>query len=118
MAKEGTPMVARCVVAWLAVAALCPAVGRADDDDKKKAELKWARGVADDLLAALKQKDEASAEALLTGEYAKVLTARDAFKSGAGQLLLNKMVGFDKVSIAVEEISPDRDEAQFKGELS
>jgi hypothetical protein len=90
---------------------------RAGDEDKKQAELKWARGVAADLLPALKRDDEEAAEALLTAEYARLLTVRDTLKHGAGRLLRAKTGAADKASITAAEISPDGDEARFEEEL-
>ena len=56
----------------VALVAVCVAPSRADDD-AKKAELKWARGVADDFLSAMKKGDAQSAAALLTAEYSRSL---------------------------------------------
>lgn len=107
------------LIASLVVTAMHPVESRGDDGDvKKKAELKWARSVADDFLKALKKKDDASVEALLTAAYAKLLNERDFRKTKPGQELTEGMPGFDKATITVEEISPDRDDAAFKGQLS
>ena len=107
----------RALLAFCIGLAACAGPLHADDDAKKKAELKWARGVADDFLGAAKRGDKAGVEALLAGEYAKLLTERDVFKSPPAEVMAEKTGGFEKATISAEDISPDQDEAVFKGVL-
>jgi hypothetical protein len=97
--------------------ALSSASARAGDEAKKKAELKWARSVADDFLAALKAEDYKSASALLTGEYAKILQG-SSVPAAVPEALQGKLRGdIVKVTTSSEDISPDKDEAQLKGQV-
>lgn len=97
--------------------ALAPVSSGAEDDTKKQAELKWARGVADDLLAALRKQDYDNAAALLTADYAKILQGQGTLSAVQETLRHRLPPGIEKVTIADEMMSPDRDEAQFKGQV-
>src|SRR5262249_36483218 len=103
--------------ACIALVAVCPTASRADDDAKKKAELKWARGVADDFLAAMKRGETESAVGLLTAEYAKLIAGKGSAAAGLDRLLGTTAFTFEKATVTDESISPDRDEVQLKGEL-
>ena len=103
--------------ACIALVAVCPTASRADDDAKKKAELKWARGVADDFLAAMKRGETESAVGLLTAEYAKSIAGKGSAAAGLDRLLGTTAFTFEKATVTDESISPDRDEVQLKGEL-
>jgi hypothetical protein len=103
----------------VALVAVCIVPARADDD-AKKAELKWARGVADDFLSAMKKGDSKSAAALLTAEYSKALAGNKEKKSVAESL--ERVFGvsgffFEGAAVTEEFIAPDKDEVQFKGSL-
>jgi hypothetical protein len=89
----------------------------ADDDVKKKAEVNWARGVADDFLKALENQDHANIQTLLTPEYAKLLTNLDPQKREPADIVIQKALYPRTWSITAEDISPDRDEAVFEGEF-
>jgi hypothetical protein len=100
----------------VAVAALAPARAAdpaVSDPAKKKAELKWARGVADDFLAALGTGESKAATALLTADYAKAI----AGKGSAADYLARWFNPAEKSTITGEDISPDDDEVQLKGTL-
>ncbi|HJZ93959.1 MAG TPA: hypothetical protein VKE40_24000 [Gemmataceae bacterium] len=103
----------------VALVAVCVVPSRADDD-AKKAELKWARGVAGDFLSAMKKGDSKSAAALLTAEYSKSLAGNREKPSVAESL--ERVFGvsgiyFQSAAVSEEFIAPDKDEVQFKGSL-
>lgn len=106
------PILAVVLVATLASAA------RADDDGKRQADFKWARGIADDFLRAVKKQDDANVETLLVADYAKLLKDRTTFNPEPAAAVYERTKSFDKWTITDEELSPDRDEAVFQGELS
>jgi hypothetical protein len=105
------------IVICIVFAATVDTPARADDEVKKQAEVKWARGVADDFLKALKKRDSANVEALLVPEYAKLLKDRTPNNPEPADAVYDRTMAFDKWTVTFEEISPDRDEAVFKGEL-
>jgi hypothetical protein len=87
----------------------------ANGEDKKKAELAWAKEVAADFLNAGVQGNYASAEALATAEFKKILN--DTGPSSVTYLLSVVAGGgqAESWSITTEEIAPDNDEAAFRG---
>jgi hypothetical protein len=78
---------------------------------RKQDELKWAKGVAIDFLAAMTAGQLEQAEMLLAAELRKrvpmVPWLLDARFDGLGK----------SYTITEEQIAPDRDEASFKGVL-
>src|SRR5690242_5519338 len=87
---------------------MCPKPTQAEDA-KKQAELKWARGVADDFLAALREGDTRGASALLTAEYAKSIAGKESASNYLDQLHVTSY----KATVTGESMSPDRDEVQL-----
>lgn len=98
------------------VLALSSASAQADDKAKKD-ELKWARVVGDDFLAAMGKGEAQSAAALLTAEYAKSIAGKGSTAEALDRLLGTTAFTFEKSTVTGESISPDRDEVQLKGEL-
>lgn len=97
--------------AWLLVLVGAPAL--ADQKDAKKlAELKWAKGVATDFLAAMTAGAVEHAERLLSAELKKQV-------HGFPNWLLDaRFDGLGKgYTVTDEQIAPDRDEASFQGLL-
>ena len=84
------------------------------EPDKADEELKWAKGVAEDFLAAMQAGDEAQAKLLMSKELLTVVDADfnwfNNFRS-AGFTLAGG------ATIAEEEMSPTKDEAAFRGRL-
>jgi hypothetical protein len=93
----------------------CVISARGDEDVKKKAEFKWARGVADEFLKAVNKRDGANVEALLVPEYAKLLKDRTFGNPEPADAVYDRIGSIDKWTITGEDISPDQDEAVFKG---
>jgi thioredoxin-related protein len=83
--------------------------------DKKEEDLKWAKGVAEDFLAAMQKQDGAQAGLLMTKEMAAALgVAPDKDWNFA-----IRFAGLNGSSeIAEEEMAPEKDEASFRGRLS
>ena len=72
----------RVLIACIALVPVGPTASRADDDVKNMAELKWARGVADDFLAAMKKGETENAVGLLTAEYTKSIAGKGSAAEG------------------------------------
>jgi hypothetical protein len=104
--------IAVCVLAFLLASSV-----DADENEIRQAEMKWARGVASDFLSATKRQDSANVESLLTPEYAKLLKERTAFYPEPAEAVYERTKTFEKWTITTGELSPDRDEALFKGEI-
>jgi hypothetical protein len=102
--------------ASVALVAVFPMASGADDDTKK-AEAKWARGVADDFFAAMKKGETESAVGLLTAEYASSIAGKGSAAEALRRLLGTTAFTFEKATVTGESISPDKDEVQLKGEL-
>lgn len=88
---------------------------RAAENEKKAAELKWAKGVAHDFLEAAFKGNTEMAESLLDSTLKKTL-AKEGEKR-VSEWLNNRIgiQGFHSPVLASEEIAPDQDEAGFKG---
>jgi hypothetical protein len=83
---------------------------------KKQEDLKWAKGVATDFLAAMRAGEVEEAATLMTAEYRKSFRVPD-------RPLPNWVYGVRDAGLAKghtikdEQIAPDQDEATFKGLL-
>lgn len=86
-----------------------------DQDAKKTAELKWAKGVASDFLAAAFDGQLEQAEALIDSSLKKSFAKEG--ESRMREWLNNNIAirGFRAPKITAEEIAPDQDEASFQG---
>ena len=85
-------------------------------DSKKQEELKWAKGVATDFLAAMRSGEVEEAATLMTAEYRKsfIVPQRPLPNWVHGV----RTAGLEKGhTIKDEQIAPDQDEATFKGLL-
>jgi hypothetical protein len=85
---------------------------------KKHSDLTWAKGVADDFLAAWVGGDNAEAEMLFTEELKKRYERYPQGTSLATRLLDGKSAGLAAGTITNEQIAPDEDEARFTGKLT
>jgi hypothetical protein len=101
---------------WLLICGLFLRTAAAVDvPEKKAAELNWAKGVAEDFLEAAFAGKTEQAQSLIDG------TLKSAFaKEGEHRLSewLNNSIairGFQSPVMQQEAISPDQDEASFKG---
>jgi hypothetical protein len=107
------------VLACLLVLVSClpaPAGKKSDKkEDKKAAELKWAKEVAADFLSAGARREYASAEALLTAEFKKSL--KEGSTSVSDRLSSSAIWSAKSWVVEKEEIAPDKDEALFRGKL-
>jgi hypothetical protein len=113
-------------VMWVAVLAGEPASAPAD---KAAAEIKWARGVADDFWLAVLAGQTKPAAALLSPELAKSLATFETIGAGEGYRLSewpadrwlseNLPTGPDvTVTLDAGEVSADRTEVLFRGRLT
>ena len=88
-------------------------VADADEKDaKKQAELKWAKGVAADFLAAVTAAENVEAAQLMTADYKKATRDLTNWLLQVPNEQLRK-----GHTITDEQIAPDLDEASFKGLL-
>lgn len=99
----------------LALLALSLPTTWAAEESKKDAELRWAKGVAEDFLNAAFWGELEQAESLLDATFKKAFATQ-----GEKRLRewLNNSIGtqgFRSPVVSSEEISPDQDEASFKG---
>lgn len=94
----------------------CVAAAAQDKSDKKEAELKWAKGVVNDFMTAGIRGEYEQAAILLADELKKTLAPTSqpdtTFITNRFARTLN---GTKSWSIAAEEMSPDQDEACFRG---
>jgi hypothetical protein len=105
------------LAAWVLGAATLFAGPAGGQENKKAIELEWAKGVAEDFLAAAIAGDSRSAE-LLVDTTMKASFARKG--ESALSYWLNNSVAiqhFSQPAIAKEAISPDDDEAVFRGTM-
>lgn len=84
----------------------------------ERSKLEWARGVADDFLAAWVGGSNAEAEMLLTEELKKRYERYPQCTALATRLLDVKYVGLTAGAIGAERIAPAEDEARFTGKLT
>jgi hypothetical protein len=113
------------VVLWFGATALADDRGptRVEPDStaaqvKKQSELQWARGVADDFLAAWIGGHNAEAEMLLTEDLKKRYERYPQCTPLATRLLDVKYAGLTAGTILTERIAPDEDETRFTGKLT
>ena len=93
---------------------LCPAAWEAEPVAKKKGgELKWAKGVAEDFLQAMHKGDEAQARLLMAKDFARASEKDPNWDN----LFSNAGFRGGTFSISQETLSPEGDEAVFRGEL-
>ncbi len=81
----------------------------------KQSELTWARGVADDFLAAWMSGNNAQAEMLVTEEMKQRYAKYPQCTPLAQQLLEAQYAGLTRGGITQEQIAPAQDEARFTG---
>jgi hypothetical protein len=93
---------------------LCSAAWGTEPAAKKKGgDLKWAKGVAEDFLQAMHKGDEDQARLLMTKDFAR------ASEKDTNWYNIFQQAGFraGTSSISQETLSPEGDEAVFRGEL-
>ncbi len=95
-----------------------PARSPAQPEAKKKSELEWARGVADDFLAACIGGDNAEAEMLLTTELKKRYERYPNTIPLATRLLDVSYAGLTTARISHEQMAPGEDECRITGKLT
>ncbi|HVS37780.1 MAG TPA: hypothetical protein VMS17_19640 [Gemmataceae bacterium] len=111
--------------AWLSafLVLAAPAYVRADpppeprasqEPDKKDEELKWAKGVAQDFLGAMHKSDQAQAELLMTTQMKAVVQSDMNWMNNFGNA---GFTGGASNEINEETLSPEKDEAAFRGRL-
>jgi hypothetical protein len=106
----------RSLVAGILLASLSmESAALAGDEDRKADDLKWARGVAADFLDAAFQGHLEQAEALVDPSLGQAFA-----RQGDGRLRewLNNSIaiqGFRAPDLGAGEMSPDADEAVFRG---
>ncbi len=105
--------VAACVLGAVALFA-----GAASGQENRKAlEMEWAKGVAEDFLEAAIKGDDRSAESLVDTTM-KARFAREG-ESALSNWLNNSVAiqHFSQPEISTESMSPDDDEAAFRGTM-
>jgi hypothetical protein len=80
-------------------------------------ELPWARGVAEDFLAAWIKGSTAQAELLVTEEMKKRYAKYPQGPALASELLDLSYTGLSSGGITEEQLAPEQDEARFIGKL-
>jgi hypothetical protein len=100
------------------LAAMVLLAGDAPQDlDRKANELRWAKGVAEDFLAAALAGDDKAAASLIDATL-KAAHAKDgetAFASWINNALAIQR--YSNAAIKTETIAPDSDEAVFRGSM-
>jgi hypothetical protein len=89
-------------------------VAHAKEPDRNDAELKWAKGVAEDFLAAMQSGDDSQARQLMNKEMGALVDADITWFN----IRRNTSIALDRSATFLEEMmSPDKDEASFRGRL-
>ncbi len=105
----------RFVVACLVFAASAMPAFADEKSDKKAEELKWAKGIVTDFLTAIDRGETRQAAAFLSADLKK--SHESAFDKAGADFVdshSNEVRGC-KVTFNKEEMSPDVDEAVFRG---
>jgi hypothetical protein len=97
----------------LLLAACATALGD-DKPNKKKEELKWAKGIVIDFLNAGARQNDDQAAVLLSTDFLKLISQQ---KTSPESYVHSRFfdVKAAKASITSEEMAPDQDEAVFRG---
>ncbi|VTS01044.1 unnamed protein product [Gemmata massiliana] len=94
-------------------ALVAPASGFGDEkDDKKKAEVEWAKEVAVDFIKAIQTQEYIQARRLLTPELAKEFEKR--VPDAPAPLDVGRFTSWE---FDADKVSPDKDEVAVRGRL-
>lgn len=108
----------RRVLTFLFASCLATVALADDSGTQKAAELKWARGIAEDFLDATLSREPDQAEVLLGSDLKKIISPEqhsNEIRNWLADEVYNQ--GYRSKSLQIEEIAPDKDESQFKGIL-